>query len=131
VGRWLLVPIVVLDWFALAPHAVVVTAFVIAVVGLAGIAAALVVRMLGRSRVAMGLLGVALLLGGLVLFGIDPFPGSFPLIDPWWPDVVTQPQRVGSAYWQLLALGVELGGFGLLATLLVVALTGQRPARGR
>lgn len=122
-------PIAVLDWFALVPHAVFVVAFAVAVVGLAGIAAALVVRMLGRSRVAMALLGVAMLLGGLVLFGIDPFPGSFPAIDGWWPDVVTQPQRVGSAYWQLAALGVELCGFGLLATLLVASLTGTRPAR--
>lgn len=129
VARWLLVPIAVLDWFTLVPHPVFVVAFVVAVVGLAGIATALVTRMLGRSRVAMGLLGVAMLLGGLALFGLDPFPGSFPLIDGWWPTAITEPQRVGSAYWQLAALGVELCGFGLLATLLVVALTGSRPVR--
>lgn len=128
-GRWLLLPIAVLDWVALAPQTIVVVAFLIAVVGLAGMAAALVVHMLGRSRGAMALLGVVLLLGGLVVFGLDPFPGSFPLIDAWWPESITQPQVVGSAYWQLAGLGLELAGFGLLATLLVVALTGTPRSR--
>ncbi|WP_144761009.1 hypothetical protein [Curtobacterium sp. 9128] len=134
-GRWLLVPIAVLDWFALPSQVVFVVAFLVAVVGLAGIAAALVARMLRASRGAMAGLGVAMLLGGLVVFALDPFPGSFPLIDPWWPDAVTQPQHVGSAYWQLAGLGIELCGFGLLATLLVVTLTrptldGGRAPRG-
>lgn len=128
-GRWLLLPIAVLDWVALAPQTVVVIAFALAVVGLAGMAAALVVRMLGRSRGAMAAVGVVLLLGGLVVFGLDPFPGSFPLIDGWWPESITQPQRVGSAYWQLAGLGIELAGFALLATLLVVALTGAPRSR--
>lgn len=128
-GRWLLLPIVVLDWVALAPQTIVVVAFLIAVVGLAGMAAALVVHMLGRSRGAMALVGVVLLLGGLVVFGLDPFPGAFPLIDAWWPESITQPQVVGSAYWQLAGLGIELAGFGLLATLLVVALTGTPRSR--
>ncbi|WP_413600581.1 hypothetical protein [Curtobacterium sp. Curtsp57] len=122
-GRWLLVPIAVLDWFALPAQGVFVAAFLIAVVGLVGIAAALVVRMLRGSRGAMAALGVVMLLGGLAVFGLDPFPGSFPLIDSWWPDAITQPQHVGSAYWQLAGLGIELCGFGLLATLLVVTLT--------
>ncbi len=39
-GRWLLLPVAVLDWVALAPQAVVVTAFLVAVVGLAAVAAA-------------------------------------------------------------------------------------------
>ena len=128
-GRWLLLPIAVLDWVALAPQTIVVLAFLVAVLGLACIAAALVAHMLRRSRGAMAGLGVVLLLGGLVVFGLDPFPGSFPLIDPWWPDSITQPQIVGSAYWQLAGLGVELAGVGMLATLLVVSLT-SRPARG-
>lgn len=123
VGRWLLVPIAVLDWFALPSQGVFVAAFLVAVVGLAGIAAALVVRMLRGSRGAMAALGVVMLLGGLAVFALDPFPGSFPLIDSWWPDAITQPQHVGSAYWQLAGLGIELCGFGLLATLLVVTLT--------
>ncbi|OII14833.1 disulfide bond formation protein B [Curtobacterium sp. MCBA15_008] len=127
-GRWLLLPIAVLDWVALAPQTIVVLAFLVAVVGLAGIAAALVAHMLRRSRGAMAGLGVVLLLGGLAVFGLDPFPGSFPLIDPWWPESITQPQVVGSAYWQLLGLGVELAGVGLLATLLVVTLT-TKPTR--
>jgi len=127
-GRWLLLPIAVLDWVALAPQTIVVLAFLVAVVGLAGIAAALVAHMLRRSRGAMAGLGVVLLLGGLAVFGLDPFPGSFPLIDPWWPESITQPQVVGSAYWQLLGLGVELAGVGLLATLLVVTLT-AKPTR--
>ncbi len=128
-GRWLLVPIAVLDWVALTPQTIVVAAFLLAVVGLVGMAAALVVRMLHRSRGAMAGLGVVLLLGGLVVFGLDPFPGSFPLIDPWWPDAITQPQRVASAYWQLAGLGIELAGVGMLATLLVVSLTGRPAAR--
>ncbi|MBO9038256.1 disulfide bond formation protein B [Curtobacterium flaccumfaciens] len=131
-GRWLLLPIAVLDWVALAPQTIVVLAFLIAVVGLAGMAAALVVHMLRRSRGAMAGLGVVLLLGGLVVFGLDPFPGSFPLIESWWPESITQPQHVGSAYWQLAGLGIELAGFALLATLLVVALTGTpRPRQDR
>ncbi|MBA8989228.1 hypothetical protein FHW23_000460 [Curtobacterium pusillum] len=127
-GRWLLLPIAVLDWVALAPQTIVVLAFLIAVLGLALLAAALVVRMLRRSRRAMAGLGVVLLIGGLVVFGLDPFPGSFPLIDAWWPESITQPQIVGSAYWQLAGLGIELAGFGMLATLLVVSLT-SKPAR--
>lgn len=127
-GRWLLLPIAVLDWVALAPQTVVVLAFAIAVVGLAGIAAALVARMLRGSRGAMAALGVALLLGGLVVFGLDPFPASIPLINGWWPESITQPQVVGSAYWQLAGLGIELAGFGMLATLLVVSLT-AKPAQ--
>jgi hypothetical protein len=39
-GRWLLVPIAVLDWFALVPQAVFVVAFSIAVVGLVGMCGA-------------------------------------------------------------------------------------------
>lgn len=127
-GRWLLLPIAVLDWVALTPQPVVVLAFLFAVAGLALLAAALVVRMLRRSRGAMAGLGVVLLLGGLVVFGLDPFPGTFPLIDGWWPEAITQPQVVGSAYWQLLGLGIELAGVGMLATLLVVSMT-SRPAR--
>lgn len=123
-GRWLLLPVAVLDWFALAPQAVVVTAFLVAVAGLAAMATALVVRMLRRSRGAMAGVGVAMLLGGLVVFALDPFPPTFPLVDAWWPDAVTQPQVVGSAYWMLLGLGIVLAGVGMLATLLVVALTG-------
>lgn len=122
-GRWLLLPVAVLDWVALAPQVVVVTAFLIAVAGLAAMGAALVVRMLRRSRGAMAALGVVLMLGGLVVFGLDPFPSALPLIDPWWPEAITQPQVVGSAYWKLLGLGVELAGVGMLATLLVVSLT--------
>ena len=58
--------------------------------------------------------------------------GSFPLIASWWPESITQPQTVGSAYWQLAGLGIELAGFGLLATLLVVSLTGTpRPRQDR
>lgn len=128
-GRWLLLPVAVLDWFALVPQTVFVVAFVVALVGLVGIAARVVVAMLRRGRGAMAVLGVLLVLGGLALFGLDPFPGSFPLIESWWPSVITQPQHVGSAYWQLAALGVELTGVGLLATLLVAALTG-RPGPG-
>lgn len=127
-GRWLLLPIAVLDWVALTPQTIVVLAFLVAVVGLAGIAAALVAHMLRRSRGAMGGLGVVLLLGGLAVFGLDPFPGSFPLIQSWWPESITQPQVVGSAYWQLLGLGVELAGVAMLATLLVVSLT-SKPAQ--
>jgi hypothetical protein len=127
-GRWLLLPIAVLDWVALAPQTIVVLAFLIAVAGLAGIAAALVAHMLRRPRGAMAALGVVLLLAGLAVFGLDPFPGSFPLIDPWWPESITQPQVVGSAYWQLLGLGIELAGVGMLATLLVVSLT-AKPTR--
>lgn len=127
-GRWLLLPIAVLDWVALTPQTIVVLAFLVAVVGLAGIAAALVAHMLRRSRGAMGGLGVVLLLGGLAVFGLDPFPGSFPLIQSWWPESITQPQVVGSAYWQLLGLGVELAGVAMLATLLVVSLT-TKPAQ--
>lgn len=123
-GRWLLLPIAVLDWFALAPQAMVVTAFLVAVLGLAAMATALVVRMLRRSRRAMAGVGVAMLLGGLVVFALDPFPPTFPLVDAWWPDAITQPQVVGSAYWMLLGLGIVLAGVGMLATLLVVALTG-------
>ncbi|MEK6310337.1 MAG: hypothetical protein V4737_02435 [Curtobacterium sp.] len=130
-GRWLLLPVAVLDWFALAPQAVVVTAFLVAVVGLAAIATALVVRMLRRSRGAMAGVGAALLLGGLVVFALDPFPPTFPLLDGWWPDAITQPQVVGSAYWMLLGLGVELAGVGMLATLLVVALTGPTASTRR
>jgi hypothetical protein len=75
---------------------------------------------------------VVMLLGGLVVFGLDPFPGSFPLIASWWPESITQPQHVGSAYWQLAGLGIELAGFALLATLLVVSLTGTpRPRQDR
>ncbi|WP_022905980.1 hypothetical protein [Curtobacterium sp. B18] len=127
-GRWLLLPIAVLDWVALAPQTVVVLAFAIAVVGLAGIAAALVAWMLRRSRGAMAALGVVLLLGGLVVFGLDPFPAVFPLVDGWWPESITRPQVVASAYWQLAGLGIELAGFGMLATLLVVSLT-AKPAQ--
>ncbi|WIB32795.1 disulfide bond formation protein B [Curtobacterium sp. MCSS17_005] len=133
-GRWLLLPIAVLDWVALTPQTIVVLAFLIAVVGLAGMGAALVVHMLRRSRGAMAGLGVVMLLGGLVVFALDPFPGSFPLIESWWPESITQPQHVGSAYWQLAGLGIELAGFALLATLLVVSLTGTprpRPDRFR
>ncbi|MCJ1715276.1 hypothetical protein [Curtobacterium sp. VKM Ac-2922] len=127
-GRWLLVPIAVLDWFTLVPQGVFVTVFAVAVVGLAAVAAALVVRMLRGRRTTMAALGALMLLGGLAWFAVDPFPGSFSLIDAWWPDVITQPQHVGSAYWQLAGLGIELCGFGLLGTLLVVALT--RPVGG-
>ncbi|OIH99526.1 hypothetical protein BIU92_01115 [Curtobacterium sp. MCBA15_003] len=123
-GRWLLLPIAVLDWVALAPQTVVVLAFLLAVVGIAGMAAALVVALLRRGRGATAAVGVVMLLGGLVVFGLDPFPGSFPLVDPWWPEAITQPQRVGSAYWQLAGLGVWLSGLAALATLLVVSLTG-------
>jgi len=128
-GRWLLLPIAVLDWVALAPQTIVVLAFLVAVVGLAGMAAGLTARMLRRSRGAMAGLGVVLLLGGLVVLGLDPFPGTFPLVDPWWPTSITQPQVVGSAYWKTAGLGIELAGFALLATLLVVSLTGPRTAR--
>ena len=120
-----------LDWVALTPQPVVVIAFLIAVVGLAGMAAALVVRMLHRSRAAMAGLGVVLLLGGLVVLGLDPFPGTLPFLDPWWPDAITQPQVVGSAYWKTAGLGVELAGFALLATLLVAAATGRPASRRR
>jgi len=130
-GRWLLVPIAVLDWIALAPQTVVVVAFALAVLGLAMLATVLVLRMLRRSRGAMAGLGVLLLLGGLAVWGLDPFPGSFPLIESWWPDGITQPQRVGSAYWQLAGLGIELAGIALLATLLVVSFAGPRPSTGR
>ncbi|MET3635938.1 MULTISPECIES: hypothetical protein [Curtobacterium] len=130
-GRWLLLPIAVLDWVALAPQPVVVIAFLVAVLGMAGMAAALVVRMLHRSRGAMAGLGVVLLLGGLVVLGLDPFPGTVPFLDPWWPDAITQPQVVGSAYWKTAGLGVELAGFALLATLLVAAATGRPAPRGR
>jgi len=130
-GRWALVPIAVLDWFRLVPQGVFVAGFLVAVAGLAGMAAALVVRMLRRSRGAMGLLGVVMLFGGLALFALDPFPASFPLVDAWWPDAVTQPQQVGSAYWQLAALGVVLSGFALLATLLVAALTARPRSTSR
>ncbi|OIH95504.1 hypothetical protein BIU90_02045 [Curtobacterium sp. MCBA15_001] len=116
-------PIAVLDWFTLVPQGAFVAAFAVAVFGLAAVAAALVVRMLRGRRVVMAALGVVMLLGGLAWFAIDPFPGSFPLIEAWWPDAITQPQHVGSAYWQLAGLGIELCGFGLLGTLLVVALT--------
>lgn len=129
-GRWLLVPIAVLDWFALPTQGVFVAAFLVAVVGLAGIAAALVARMLRGGRGAMAALGIVMLLGGLAVFALDPFPGSFPLVDAWWPDAITQPQHVGSAYWQLAGLGIELCGFGLLATLLVVSLTRPTPHGG-
>jgi len=129
-GRWLLLPIAVLDWVALAPQPVVVVAFLLAVVGFVGMAAALVVRMLRRSRGAMAAVGVALLLGGLVVLGLDPFPGTVPTLDAWWPDGITQPQVVGSAYWKTAGLGIELAGFALLATLLVAALTGH-PERRR
>jgi hypothetical protein len=117
------VPIAVLDWFRLVPQGVFVAGFLVAVAGLAGLAAALVVRMLRRSRGAMAALGVVMLLGGLALFALDPFPGSVPAIDAWWPAAVTPPQQVGSAYWQLAALGVVLSGFALLAALLVASLT--------
>ncbi len=130
-GRWLLLPIAVLDWVALAPQSVVVVAFLLAVVGFVGMTAALVVRMLHRSRTAMAGLGAVLLLGGLVVLGLDPFPGSLPVLDPWWPDAITQPQVVGSAYWKTAGLGIELAGVALLATLLVATLTGQPDRTGR
>lgn len=129
-GRWLLVPIAVLDWFTLVPQGVFVAAFAVAVVGLAAVAAALVVRMLRGRRAAMAALGVVMLLGGLAWFALDPFPRSFPLIDAWWPDAITQPQHVASAYWQLVGLGIELCGVGLLGTLLVAALV-DPPTRRR
>ncbi len=53
-----------------------------------------------------------------------------PTLDQWWPDAITQPQVVGSAYWKTAGLGVELAGFALLGTLLVVTLTGG-PDRAR
>ncbi|WP_175416067.1 hypothetical protein [Curtobacterium sp. SGAir0471] len=131
VGRWLLLPIAVLDWVALAPQPVVVIAFLVAVLGMVGMAGALVVRMLGRSRGAMAGLGVVLLLGGLVVLGLDPFPGTVPFLDPWWPDAITQPQVVGSAYWKTAGLGIELAGVALLATLLVATATGRPAPRNR
>lgn len=130
-GRWLLLPIAVLDWVALTPQPVVVVAFLLAVLGFAGLAAALVVRMLQGPRGAMAGLGVVLLLGGLVVLGTDPFPGTVPFLDPWWPAAVTQPQVVGSAYWKTAGLGVELAGVALLATLLVAAATGRPAPRAR
>ncbi len=36
---------------------------------------------------------------------------------------------MGSAYWQLAGLGIELAGFGMLATLLVVSLTSKAARR--
>ena len=116
-GRWLLLPIAVLDWVALAPQTIVVLAFLIAVVGLAGMAAALVVHMLGRSRGAMAALGVVLLLGGLVVFGLDPFPGSFPLIASWWPESI--PRSPG-------ALDLEPGDRLAICTQGVLTLDGLR-----
>jgi len=121
----------VLDWVALAPQPVVVIAFLVAVVGFAGMADALVVRMLHRSRAAMAGLGVVLLLGGLVVLGLDPFPGTVPTLDQWWPDAITQPQVVGSAYWKTAGLGIELAGVALLATLLVATATGRPAPRNR
>jgi hypothetical protein len=130
-GRWLLLPVAVLDWFALVPQGVFVVVFLVAAVGLAAIAAALTARMLRGSRVAMGLVGALLVLVGLAMFGLDPFPGTFPAIQAWWPDALTQPQHVGSAYWRLAALGVELTGLALLGTLLFVALTGPTTGTSR
>jgi hypothetical protein len=129
VGAWLLVPIVVLDWFAMLPQTVFIVFFVIAAVGLAGIAAAVTVGMLRRGRVGMGVLGVVMLLGGLAFLGLDPLPASIAGLSSWWPSVITQPQLVGSAYWTIVGLGIVLCGFGLLGTLLGVAVAGPTRAR--
>lgn len=130
-GGWLLVPTLVLDWVALVPQTIVVIAFVIGVVGLLGVAAAIVVSTVRRSRVGAGVLGFVLLLAGLALLGLNPFPSAVAGIDAWWPSVITQPQLVGSAYWTLLALGVVLTGVGMLGTLLAIAVTrgGRTSAR--
>jgi hypothetical protein len=130
-GWWLLLPTAVLDWFALVPATVVVVAFVIGVVGLGGIVAATIVRVTARGRALAIVLGVVLLLAGLALFGLNPFPASIAGLDAWWPQVLTQPQLVGSAYWTILALGVTLLGVGLLGTSLIVALTRGTSTRAR
>jgi small-conductance mechanosensitive channel len=117
------VPSLVLDWFALVPSTVVVIAYVVAVVGLLGIVAAAVVATVARGRVLSIVLGFVLLLAGLALFGLDPFPASIGALESWWPQAITQPQLVGSAYWTILALGVTLTGVGLLGTSLILAVT--------
>ena len=127
-GRWLLVPIAVLDWFTLVPQGAFVAAFAVAVVGLAAVAAALVVRMLRGRRGAMAALGVVMLLGGLAWFALDPFPGVLPAHRRLVAGRRHAAAARGSAYWQLAGLGIELCGFGLLGTLLVAALT--RPVGG-
>lgn len=123
VGFALLVPTAVLDWLTMVPEPVVVTVFTIAVAGLLGIAAAAVVGAFRRSRGLAGGLGVVLLLAGLALFGLDPFPGASAAMADWWPSAITQPQLVGSAYWTIMALGVTLTGVAMLGTLLLVAVT--------
>lgn len=131
VGFVLLVPTAVLDWLTLVPEPVVVTAFAVAVAGLLGIAAAAVVGAFRRSRGLLGGLGVVLLLAGLALFGLDPFPGASAAMADWWPSALTQPQLVGSAYWTIAALGVTLTGVGMLGTLLFAAVTGPSRTQHR
>ncbi|MFZ7089280.1 hypothetical protein [Curtobacterium sp. RRHDQ10] len=121
-GRWLLLPYAVLVWSTLVPQVVSVLAFAVAVLGLLGVAAAATVGMLARGRVATGVLGAVLVVVGVALFGLDPIPGSVGGLGDWWPEAITQPQVVGSAYWTVAALGVVLTGGGMLVTLFVTAL---------
>jgi hypothetical protein len=122
------VPYVVLVWFTGVMEPVTIAAFAVAVVGLLGIAAAAVVGMLARGKVATGVLGAVLFLVGIVLLAVNPIPGGIPGIGDWWPEAITQPQLVGSGYWVMASLGVVLAGGGMLVTLLVTALLGgSRP----
>lgn len=131
IGRWLLLPYAVLVWFTLVPQTVSVIGFAVALIGLLGIAAAATVGMLARGRLAAGVLGAVLFLVGIALLAVDPIPGVITGLGDWWPEAITQPQIVGSAYWTLLALGVVLAGGGMLVALLVMALFGGGRERVR
>jgi hypothetical protein len=124
----LLLPNALLDWFAAVPQQVFVAVFVVAVVGLIGIAAAITASTIRRTRGGALALGLVLLFGGLAFIALNPIPGSVEGLEAWWPTQLTQPQLVGSAYWMLAGLGIILTGVGLLATLLITAVT-RTPAR--
>lgn len=124
IGRWLLVPYAVLVWFTGITEPFTIVAFAIAVAGLLGIAAAAVVGMLARGRVATGVLGAVLFLVGIALLALDPIPGQVTGLGDWWPEAITQPQLVGSGYWVMASLGVVLTGGAMLVTLLVTGLLG-------
>lgn len=123
-GGLLVVPYAVVAWFTLAVTPVPQIAFALAVVGILGIVAATVSGFRRFRRGAVALVGVVLLLAGLALFGLDPFPAELPGLADWWPSAIAQPQAVLSGYWTLVALGVVLTGAGLLVWLFLTALFG-------
>ncbi|PZF58125.1 hypothetical protein DEI81_14765 [Curtobacterium sp. MCBD17_013] len=129
-GGLLVVPYAVVAWFTLAVTPVPQIAFGLAVVGILGVVAATIRGFRTYRRGAVALVGVLLLLAGLALFGLDPFPAQIAGLNDWWPSAITQPQTVLSGYWTLVALGAVLTGAGLLVWLLLTALlVTPRPRR--